>query len=62
MTALPEFLTPGLGTARGVASQGLYARVRHPRYLAYMATRPGFGSLTWGTGIFALAFITILMY
>ena len=48
--------------AGGVASRGLYARVRHPRYLPFMTNLLGFPFLTGGAGIFALAFVTILMY
>jgi steroid 5-alpha reductase family enzyme len=46
----------------GVVSKGVYSRVRHPRYLAYMTAMSGFALLTGGVGIFLLAFVTILMY
>ena len=48
--------------AGGVVSHGLYASLRHPRYLAYMTTMLGLALLTGAAGIFALAFVTILMY
>jgi protein-S-isoprenylcysteine O-methyltransferase Ste14 len=41
---------------------GLYARVRHPRYLEYMISFFGWGLLTGATGILGLAFLTVLMY
>jgi len=46
----------------GVVRTGLYARVRHPRYLEYMISFLGWALLTGATGIFALAIITVLMY
>ena len=47
---------------RGVVSRGIYARVRHPRYLLYMLTFFGFAFLTGAGGIFVLAIVSVLMY
>jgi len=41
---------------------GIYARVRHPRYLEYMLTFFGLGLLTGAKGIFLLAIVTVLLY
>ena len=46
----------------GVVQTGIYARVRHPRYLEYMLTFAGLALLTGAVGIFLLAIITILLY
>ena len=46
----------------GVVRTGIYARVRHPRYLEYMLTFAGLALLTGAVGIFLLAIITILLY
>jgi protein-S-isoprenylcysteine O-methyltransferase Ste14 len=48
--------------AAGLVQDGLFAVVRHPRYISYMATILGFALLTGALGIFALAFATILLY
>ncbi len=46
----------------GVVRTGIYARVRHPRYLGLMLTFAGFAFLTGATGYFLLAFLTVLLY
>lgn len=46
----------------GVVDWGVYARVRHPRYLHYMLSFAGFAFLTGARGIFVLAIATVLMY
>ena len=46
----------------GVIRSGIYARVRHPRYLEFMLTFLGLAFLTGAKGIFLLAFATILLY
>jgi protein-S-isoprenylcysteine O-methyltransferase Ste14 len=48
--------------AGGVVQSGVYGRVRHPRYVAYMLTLLGFAFLTGAAGYFSLAFLTVLMY
>ena len=56
---------PEMNPARypgGVVSSGIYARVRHPRYLEYMLTFVGLALLTGAVGIFLLAILTILLY
>ena len=45
-----------------VVRSGIYARIRHPRYLEYILMFLGWALLTGAVGIFALAFATILMY
>jgi protein-S-isoprenylcysteine O-methyltransferase Ste14 len=47
---------------RGVVRDGIYSRVRHPRYLAYMLTFWGFAFVTSALGIFVLAIVSVLMY
>ncbi len=47
---------------RSLISQGIYARMRHPRYVEYMISFVGFALLTGALGIFVLAIVTILMY
>ncbi len=47
---------------RTVVSHGIYARLRHPRYVEYMISFVGFALLTEAGGIFVLAIVTILMY
>ena len=47
---------------RILARTGIYARVRHPRYLEYVLSFLGWGLLTGADGILALAFVTVLMY
>jgi protein-S-isoprenylcysteine O-methyltransferase Ste14 len=46
----------------GVVRAGIYARVRHPRYMEFMMTFLGLALLTGAVGIFLLAFVTILLY
>jgi protein-S-isoprenylcysteine O-methyltransferase Ste14 len=41
---------------------GIYAHIRHPRYLEFMLSFAGLALLTGGAGIFALAIVTILLY
>jgi protein-S-isoprenylcysteine O-methyltransferase Ste14 len=57
---LPE-VSPGRYPG-GIVNSGVYARVRHPRYVEYMLTFVGLGLLTGAKRIFLLAIITILMY
>jgi protein-S-isoprenylcysteine O-methyltransferase Ste14 len=47
---------------RGLVRSGIYARVRHPRYLAFMLTFWGLAFLTSALGVFGLAIISVLMY
>ena len=57
---LPE-LHPERG--RGdVVRAGIYAHIRHPRYLEYILTFFGLALLTGALGVFALAIATVLMY
>ena len=60
LAGLPE-VNPGRYPG-GVVRAGIYARVRHPRYLEYMLTFVGLALLTGAVGIFLLAIITILLY
>jgi len=60
LAGLPE-VNPGRYPG-GVVRTGIYARVRHPRYLEYMLTFVGLALLTGAVGIFLLAIITILLY
>ena len=60
LAGLPE-MNPGRYPG-GVVQTGIYARVRHPRYLEYMLTFAGLALLTGAVGIFLLAIITILLY
>ena len=46
----------------GVIRTGIYARVRHPRYVLYMLMILSMGFLTGAPAIFLLAFLNILMY
>lgn len=46
----------------GVARTGVYARVRHPRYLFYMVVLISLALLTGAAAIFLLAILNILMY
>jgi len=45
-----------------VIRQGIYARIRHPRYLLYMLMILSMAFLTGAPAIFLLAFLTVLMY
>jgi protein-S-isoprenylcysteine O-methyltransferase Ste14 len=57
---LPE-LKPERGRGAVVRS-GVYAHIRHPRYLVFMVSFTGLALLTGAAGIFALAIATVLMY
>lgn len=46
----------------GVIRTGIYARLRHPRYLLYMLMILSMAFLTGAPAIFLLAFLNILMY
>jgi len=46
----------------GVIRTGIYARVRHPRYLLYMLMILSMAFLTGAQAIFLLAFLSILLY
>ena len=60
LTGLPELLAEqGRGA---LVRDGIYAHLRHPRYLEYMITFVALALLTGAVGIFALAIATILMY
>jgi protein-S-isoprenylcysteine O-methyltransferase Ste14 len=48
--------------SRGIARTGVYARIRHPRYLFYMLALFSLALLTGATAIFLLAILNILMY
>jgi protein-S-isoprenylcysteine O-methyltransferase Ste14 len=60
LIGLPE-LHPERGAGKVVA-EGIYSRLRHPRYLEYILTFFGLALLTGAQGIFALAFATVLLY
>lgn len=47
---------------RGVVRTGVYGRVRHPRYLLYMAMILSMAFLTGARPIFLLAILNILLY
>lgn len=47
---------------RGVVRTGIYARVRHPRYLFYMLMLVSMALLTGARDIFLLAILNILLY
>jgi protein-S-isoprenylcysteine O-methyltransferase Ste14 len=46
----------------GVVRTGIYARIRHPRYLLYMLMILSMAFLTGAQAIFLLAFLNILLY
>lgn len=46
----------------GLVRNGIYARVRHPRYLAFMLAFWGLAFLTSALGVFVLAIVSVLMY
>jgi protein-S-isoprenylcysteine O-methyltransferase Ste14 len=46
----------------GVIREGVYARVRHPRYLLYMLMILSVAFLTGAPSIFLLAFLNVLLY
>jgi protein-S-isoprenylcysteine O-methyltransferase Ste14 len=60
IVGLPE-IHPERGTGE-VVRGGIYAHLRHPRYLEYILTFFGLALLTGALGIFALAIVTCLMY
>jgi protein-S-isoprenylcysteine O-methyltransferase Ste14 len=45
-----------------VVCEGIYARVRHPRYMEFMLSFLGLAFLTGAAGIFLLAFVSVLLY
>jgi protein-S-isoprenylcysteine O-methyltransferase Ste14 len=45
-----------------VVREGIYARVRHPRYMVFMLSFLGLAFLTGAAGIFLLAFVSVLLY
>lgn len=47
---------------RGVVRTGIYAYVRHPRYLLYMLMLVSMALLTGALAIFLLAILNILLY
>ena len=47
---------------RGVVRTGIYARLRHPRYLVYMLLVVSMAFLTGARAIFLLAILNVLMY
>jgi protein-S-isoprenylcysteine O-methyltransferase Ste14 len=48
--------------AGGVVQSGIYAHVRHPRYLGLMLVFLGLALLTAAVGFFLLAIVTVLLY
>ncbi len=60
LSGLPE-VNPGRYEG-GVVRSGIYARLRHPRYVEYMLTFLGLALLTGAVGIFLLAMVTVLLY
>lgn len=60
LSGLPE-VNPGR-YAGGVVRSGIYARLRHPRYVEYMLTFVSLALLTGAVGIFLLAMATVLLY
>jgi protein-S-isoprenylcysteine O-methyltransferase Ste14 len=60
LAGLPE-MSPGR-YPEGVVSSGIYAYVRHPRYLEVMLMFVGLALLSGGVGFFSLAIVTILLY
>lgn len=56
---------PEINPARypgGVVSTGLFAHLRHPRYVEYMISFWGWALLTGALGNYVLALVTVLMY
>ena len=47
---------------RGVVHNGIYARLRHPRYLVYMLLVASMAFLTGALAIFLLAILNVLLY
>jgi len=60
LAGLPE-INPGRYPGEVIKS-GIYARVRHPRYLDVMLSFVGLALITGAVGLFLLAFVTILLY
>ncbi len=60
LVGLPE-VNPERSTG-GAVRTGIYALVRHPRYLGLMLTFAGFAFLSGAVGYFLLAILTILLY
>ncbi len=60
LAGFPE-MNPG-SSPSGLVRSGIYAYVRHPRYLEFMLTFWGLALLTGAAGIFLLAIVTILLY
>ncbi len=60
LAGIPE-MNPG-HELRGLVQTGLYARMRHPRYVQYMLTLLSMALLTGAEGIFSLAILSILLY
>jgi protein-S-isoprenylcysteine O-methyltransferase Ste14 len=60
LAGLPE-ISPGRYPGGAVRS-GIYARVRHPRYLEFIFSFLGLALLTGALGIFLLAIMTVLLY
>jgi len=48
--------------ASGVVREGIYAHLRHPRYLLYMLTLLSVALLSGAVAIFLLAILNVLMY
>lgn len=60
LAGLPE-ISPGRYPG-GLVRSGIYANVRHPRYLGLMLGFVGMALLTAAVGFFLLAIITVLLY
>ena len=60
LVGLPE-IHPERGVGE-VVRGGIYAHLRHPRYLGYILTFFALALLTGAFGFFALAIVTVLMY
>lgn len=60
LIGIPEIDRAGPGA--GVVRTGIYAHIRHPRYLEFMLSFLGLAFLTGAQGIFLLAIATILLY
>jgi protein-S-isoprenylcysteine O-methyltransferase Ste14 len=45
-----------------VLRAGIYAHIRHPRYLSYMLALAAWALLTGAAGIFLLAIVNVLLY
>lgn len=60
LVGLPE-LKPGQPSS-GVIRSGVYAYVRHPRYLECMVSLLAFAAYTGSAGYFSLAILSVLLY